>query len=211
MLPPWVQDGGPGPLPERLADRAASRASCAPRSPTRRGVRHTRRPWAGPTFGWVRSSRPENMRWESRTLADVMDEHGVDVVDAICDLLLSRGPERQPGHERAVDRRACTVLPTRSAWSARTRRSSADKPSPRTYGSYPRVLGEFVREQALLTLEEAVRKMTSAPAARLGLTDRGRLADGLEADRGRSSIRPRSRRTRHLRRAAAASRSGSPT
>jgi N-acyl-D-amino-acid deacylase len=56
------------------------------------------------------------------------------------------------------------------------------KPSPRTYGSYPRVLGEFVRERALLGLEEAVRKMTSAPAARLGLSDRGRLADGLLAD-----------------------------
>ena len=50
------------------------------------------------------------------------------------------------------------------------------KPSPRTYGSYPRVLGEFVRDHALLGLEEAVRKMTSAPAARLGLKDRGPAA-----------------------------------
>jgi N-acyl-D-amino-acid deacylase len=56
------------------------------------------------------------------------------------------------------------------------------KPSPRTYGSYPRVLGEFVRDDAWLGLEEAVRKMTSAPAARLGLKDRGRLADGMKAD-----------------------------
>ena len=56
------------------------------------------------------------------------------------------------------------------------------KPSPRTYGSYPRVLGEFVREDAWLGLEEAVRKMTSAPADRLGLKDRGRLADGMKAD-----------------------------
>ena len=56
------------------------------------------------------------------------------------------------------------------------------KPSPRTYGSFPRVLGEFVREDRLLSLEAAVRKMTGAPAARLGLTDRGRLADGLKAD-----------------------------
>jgi len=56
------------------------------------------------------------------------------------------------------------------------------KPSPRTYGSFPRVLGQFVREEALLSLEEAVRSMTSAPAARLGLTDRGLLRDGLVAD-----------------------------
>ena len=57
-----------------------------------------------------------------------------------------------------------------------------DKPSPRTYGSFPRILGEFVRDEQLLSLEEAVRKMTSAPAARLGIADRGRLADGLLAD-----------------------------
>ena len=56
------------------------------------------------------------------------------------------------------------------------------KPSPRTYGSFPRVLGEFVRERALLGLEEAVRKMTSAPAARLGLAERGLLSDGYLAD-----------------------------
>ena len=56
------------------------------------------------------------------------------------------------------------------------------KPSPRTYGSYPRILGQFVRDEALLTLEAAVAKMTSMPAARLGLKDRGRIADGLVAD-----------------------------
>jgi N-acyl-D-aspartate/D-glutamate deacylase len=57
-----------------------------------------------------------------------------------------------------------------------------DKPAPRTYGTYPRILGEFVRDERLLSLEEAVRKMTSAPATRLGLADRGRLVDGLKAD-----------------------------
>ena len=57
-----------------------------------------------------------------------------------------------------------------------------DRPSPRTYGSFPRILGQFVRDERLLGLEEAVHKMTGAPAARLGLTTRGRLADGLAAD-----------------------------
>jgi N-acyl-D-aspartate/D-glutamate deacylase len=56
------------------------------------------------------------------------------------------------------------------------------KPSPRTYGSYPRILGQFVRDERILGLEEAVAKMTSMPAARLGLRDRGRLADGYVAD-----------------------------
>ena len=57
-----------------------------------------------------------------------------------------------------------------------------DKPSPRTYGSFPRVLGQFVREEALVSLPEAVRSMTSAPAARIGLRDRGLVRDGLVAD-----------------------------
>jgi len=48
--------------------------------------------------------------------------------------------------------------------------------------SFPRILGEFVRDMRLMPLEEAVRKMTSAPAARLGIPDRGRLADGMKAD-----------------------------
>jgi N-acyl-D-amino-acid deacylase len=56
------------------------------------------------------------------------------------------------------------------------------KPSPRTYGSFPRILGQFVRDEAVLTLEEAVRRMTGAAAARLGLRDRGTLRDGAAAD-----------------------------
>ena len=55
-------------------------------------------------------------------------------------------------------------------------------PHPRAFGTYPRVLGRYVRERGLITLEEAVRKMTSFPASRLGLADRGLLAPGLAAD-----------------------------
>jgi dihydroorotase/N-acyl-D-amino-acid deacylase len=53
---------------------------------------------------------------------------------------------------------------------------------PRAYGTYPRILGRYVREQRLMTLEDAVRKMTSAVATRLGLTDRGWLRPGAYAD-----------------------------
>jgi N-acyl-D-aspartate/D-glutamate deacylase len=61
-------------------------------------------------------------------------------------------------------------------------RSDGSVIHPRSYGNYPRVLGRFVREEGLLTLEEAVRKMTSLPAKRLGLADRGLLAPGFKAD-----------------------------
>ena len=56
------------------------------------------------------------------------------------------------------------------------------KPHPRVYGAFPRVLGRYVRERKDMSLEEAVRKMTSLPARRLGLKDRGVLAPGKAAD-----------------------------
>jgi N-acyl-D-amino-acid deacylase len=55
-------------------------------------------------------------------------------------------------------------------------------PHPRSLGSFPRVLGRYVRERRALTLEDALRKMTSAPASRIRLADRGRIAEGLAAD-----------------------------
>src|SRR5215813_580002 len=56
------------------------------------------------------------------------------------------------------------------------------KPHPRTYGTFPRVLGEYARERHLFTLETAVHKMTGMPAARLGLSDRGVVRAGAVAD-----------------------------
>jgi len=112
----------------------------------------------------------------------VMADTGQDAVDAICDLLLSEslrvnqvtsGPWTKTLHHFVVH--PVGMFGTDSTFLG-------DKPSPRTYGSFPRVLGEFVRQRALLGLEEAVRKMTSAPAARLGVKDRGLLRDGLLAD-----------------------------
>ncbi len=57
-----------------------------------------------------------------------------------------------------------------------------DKPSPRTYGAYPRILGEIVREERAMSLQEAIRRMTSHPAQRLEVLDRGIPRDGMKAD-----------------------------
>jgi len=111
-----------------------------------------------------------------------MDETGRDAVDVICDLLLAEdlgvnqvtaGPwsETMP----AFIRHPIGMVGTDSTFIGA-------KPSPRTYGSYPRILGQFVRDEALLSLEEAVRKMTGAAAARLGLRQRGLIRDGYYAD-----------------------------
>jgi len=71
---------------------------------------------------------------------------------------------------------------TMIASDGRLTRPGEGHPHPRAYGTFPRVLGRYVREQRVLTLEEAVRKMSGMPAARLGLRDRGRIAAGAFAD-----------------------------
>src|SRR5918995_6079424 len=170
QLPLWIQDGGPASTKERLADRAAREKLRA--ELRARGAAYTSPAgWADVRLGAF--SRPENLHWEARTLADVMRERGVDAVDAMCDLLLSEnlavnqvtgGPSHETLHHFVAH--AAGTFGTDSTFVGA-------KPSPRTYGSFPRVLGEFVRERHVLGLEEAVRKMTSAAAARLGLSDRG--------------------------------------
>jgi N-acyl-D-amino-acid deacylase len=179
MLPTWVQSGGPEPLKERLTD-AAIRERLRDEV-GKRGVAYAgRRAWDDLRLGYF--ARAENEQWEGKTLGEYMEATGSDVVDAICDLLL------------AEDLRVNEVTP--GPWTETLPRFVAHplgmigtdstfigaKPSPRTYGSFPRVLGEFVRDRRHLTLPEAVRKMTSYPAQRLGILDRGILRDGLKAD-----------------------------
>ncbi len=179
QLPGWIQAGGPLALKERLADAGARdrlRAELAARGAAYASAEG----WADVRLGGF--TNPANLAWESRTLAYVMDETGTDAVDATCDLLLSEnlgvaqvttgpwtdGLRRFLAHPQAMIGTDSTFL--------------GEKPSPRTYGSYPRVLGQFVRDEGLLSLEEAVQRMTGAPAARLGLGDRGLLRDGYGAD-----------------------------
>src|SRR5215813_7791053 len=71
---------------------------------------------------------------------------------------------------------------TDSGAQAEDGRLSESKSHPRAWGSFPRILGRYVREERLLTLEEAIRKMTSKAAARVRLTDRGLLRPGMAAD-----------------------------
>jgi len=59
---------------------------------------------------------------------------------------------------------------------------SESKSHPRAWGSFPRVLGKYVRDEKLMSLEEAIRRFTSRPAARVGIADRGLLRPGFKAD-----------------------------
>jgi len=179
MIPPWVQSGGPMPTKERLADPGVR--DRIRREMVDRGVLFAGQgAWDDVRLGAFTS--PDLLRWEGCTLGDVIADRGEDPVDVLCDLLLAdelRLNQVTPGpwseSLREFIRHPIGMIGTDSTFVG-------SKPSPRTYGSFPRVLGQFVREEALLSLEEAVRSMTSAAAARLGLSDRGMIRDGYAAD-----------------------------
>jgi N-acyl-D-amino-acid deacylase len=179
QLPGWIQAGGPGQLKQRLAERSArDRLRDELRE---RGAAYTSPAgWADVRLGAFRN--PRNLRWEACTLADVMAETGRDAVDAMCDLLLDENlaVNQVTSGPWTETLRPFVVHPVGMVGTDST--FVGAKPSPRTWGSFPRILGQFVRDEALLSLAEAVRKMTSAPAARLGLTQRGTLRDGALAD-----------------------------
>ena len=179
LVPLWVLEGGPTRTKERLADPAV-------RDEIRRDLAARGRLFAGSggirdiRIGYLR--RPENLAWEGRTLGELIDAAGIDPIDTLCDLLLSedlRPNEVTPGPNLAGTRR---FLQHPKAMIGTDSVFLGARPSPRTYGSYPRILGQFVRDEALLGLEDAVARMTSLPAARLGLRDRGTIRDGAVAD-----------------------------
>ena len=179
QLPQWVQAGGPGPLKERLADRA-TRARLRDELRTRGAAYTSAAGWSDVRLAGFRN--PANLHWEARTIADVMADTGHDALDVICDLLLSEdlGVGQVTGGPWSETLRLFVAHPVGMVGTDSSFLGA--KPSPRTYGSFPRILGQFVRDEALLSLEEAIRKMTSAPAARLGLKDRGVIRDGAVAD-----------------------------
>jgi N-acyl-D-amino-acid deacylase len=179
QIPQWAQAGGPGPLKERLADRAA-------RDRIRDDFKSRGAAYTGPG-GWAdlrlgNFKRPDLLQWEGRVLADVMEATGQDAVDAICDLLLAEdlGVNQVTSGPWSETLRPFVVHPVGMVGTDST--FIGAKPSPRTYGSYPRILGQFVRDERLLSLEGAIHKMTGAAAARLGLTQRGTIRDGAFAD-----------------------------
>ena len=179
MLPNWMQAGGLGPLRERLANRKV-RARIRGESGARGRLFAGEKSWDEVRLGYF--ARPENAEWEGRTLGDYLAATGLDPVDAICDLLIAedlRINQVTPGPHRAGIE---AFIRHPQAMIATDGVMIGAKPAPRTYGTYPRILGELVREERWLGLEEAVRKMTGASASRLGLADRGVIADGLKAD-----------------------------
>ncbi len=173
VVPQWAFDGGLSALRRNLASpeaRARMRKEMAPRAAS----------W---DEMWITHlKRPEHHRFEGRSLADVAELMGLDVVDAICELLLRE--DQQVSYVSAGA--AAGTLPKFVSHPLYMVGSDAvligEYPSPRTYGTFPVILAEFAREERWLSLPDAIRKMTSFPAQRLGLPDRGLLREGFKAD-----------------------------
>jgi N-acyl-D-amino-acid deacylase len=132
--------------------------------------------------------KPENKKYEGQRMDEVAKMMGKDPVDALCDLLISEQGSAEaiyfsmsePDVELAMKQPWVGIGSDGSAVSPEM--LFVGKPHPRFYGTFPRVLGVYVREKKVLTLPEAVHKMTGLSAKIVGLTDRGLLKPGMAAD-----------------------------
>lgn len=184
LIPPWALAGGTRALRERLNDpalRDSIERGIVQLLETDRGGGDTRRVQFG-QVSWDRSL-------EGRTLHDWAERRGVGPTMLAAARLVLEG-ELNGGASMVyhiIDegdvRRIMQHPQTMIASDGRLTRPGDGVPHPRSYGTFPRVLGEYVRAQQVLTLEQAVHKMTGMPARRLGLQgQRGCLAQGCYAD-----------------------------
>ena len=142
----------------------------------------------GPTAYLIADLRkPEHAKYEGKLLSDIAADMGKPWPETIVELVLVEG--RDPQKINFTMSEDNVRMQIRQPWVViGTDAGGVDPDStkhvvhPRAYGTYPRILGRYVREQKLLTLEDAVRKMSGGVAARLGMRDRGLLREGMFAD-----------------------------
>ena len=187
LLPAWVHDGGLAKLLERLADR-----------PTRRriveeclvdGERWRTLSQGGIGFDEILIATCRRHELEGLTLAALARQSGKTPAEAMMDLLLEqRATVGMVSFAQRLENVAkvlahpAIMIGSDSIGLSEGVGPKHGKPHPRMYGTFPRVLGEYTRDQQLFSLETAVHKMTGMPAQRLRLKDRGLLRTGLAAD-----------------------------
>lgn len=183
LIPQWAQAGGRRAMLERLGDpfqRAKIQANVIER------IRHDR--GGGDPKNVVLANCAFDPSLAGKNLAQLTEGRGKPpTAENAAEVLLEieeRGGCQAVYHaiaEEDVERILRSPF-TMIASDGEIPRFGQGAPHPRSYGTFARVLGRYVRERKVLTLEEAVRKMTSLPAARLGLPDRGLLRPGMYAD-----------------------------
>lgn len=194
IYPPWALEGGVNQLIERLKDETIRRqierdirrvkSSCEGDGWPHNLVRATG--WDAIRIGYVESRK--NKRYENRSLAELARLTGKPPFDAISDLIIEErgqvsmlifeisgeGDEREFLSKFARHRNGMFCTDAEDY--------GRSLPHPAAYGAFPRILSKFVREDGALTLEEAVKKMTSLPASIFGLQARGEIRLGTFAD-----------------------------
>jgi len=184
LLPPHAWEGGIEKLVGRLKNRT-----------TRKRLRREMEEGRSNLFragGWgtiMIAYCKRHREYEGKTIAEITEQKKIDPFDFVFDLLIEEKAsvaivlftmcERDM---RTVLRHSVSMIGSDSSSTAPYGVLRKGKPHPRTYGTFPRVLGEYVRRKKLLTLEDAVRKMTSFPAQKLRLKDRGLVKKGMWAD-----------------------------
>ncbi len=180
LLPPWSQEGGRELLLERLtvaADRERIKRDFAEGIPGWENL--------AAAGGWenVRiSSVDQSPGYLGKTIQQIADEKGVDPVDALCDVLLEERGQPTIVVRMMDEADVRTIMRHPLVMIGSDAIVTRGKPHPRTWGTYPRVLGRYARDAGLIPLPEAVRKMTSYPAQKFGLLDRGLVRPGMAAD-----------------------------
>ncbi len=190
FIPPWAHDGGTAKLLERLRDPAARRR-------IRREILSADAGWdnewqeiPGPTavlIGVVQNPALES--YMGKTLADVAALRKTDAIEALFDVLVEDDAftsvavfgMSEPDVALAL-RQPWVSINNDSQGTAPDGPLGREHPHPRAYGTFPRILRKYVREERQLTLEDAIRKFTSLPAQRMRFGDRGVLKVGMWAD-----------------------------
>jgi N-acyl-D-amino-acid deacylase len=190
FVPPWAHDGGDAKLVQRLQDPTA-------RARIRKDMLTPDMSWdnewqevPGPEGILVCAvQNPELRPLQGKTLADIAKMENKDPIDALLDLLVE-DKAYTSGAVFAMSQEDVS-LALSQPWVSVDNDSQGtapdgilgqEHPHPRAYGTFPRILRKYVREDRLLTLQEAIRKFTSLPAGKMHLENRGTLAEGNWAD-----------------------------
>ncbi|MBK8247446.1 MAG: amidohydrolase family protein [Gemmatimonadetes bacterium] len=167
-IPGWAQNGGPIEMRKRFADPEQRKRIIAETDETMLGR------FTGPQGVLVLGT--------GKTLADFMKEFGTtSPAEALVQIMEKSSPRAILGFGDESDLVKILKFPS-AAVSCDCGATNGPTGHPRNYGTFPRVLGRYVREQKHLTWEEAIRKMTALPATIAGMIDRGYLAVGMHAD-----------------------------
>jgi len=190
-LPLWVRDGGKDAMVARLKDPAQrERAKRDMEDPNPKDWENQ---WygSGGATGVLLSSvlDPSLRKWEGKNFEEIGKEMGKDPRDAVMDLVIADHGESSViiSIMREDDVRTALASPmvsigTDSGARAEDGPLSLSKSHPRAWGSFTKILGTYVRDEKLIPLEDAIRRFTSRPATRVGISDRGLLRPGFKAD-----------------------------